>query len=143
MQFVIVYTSTFGNGKKVVERLTQTLTNKGNPATLLQTATANPASLPAADLYVFSAPAEAFNVKKDMRTLMQGLQGTEGKPYAIINTHAMKKNRLGKMEKLLSKKGMVKRADLEFQVSGDTKHGNGLPASWETKVDELAAKLTQ
>jgi flavodoxin len=141
MKYVIVYWSTLGNGKRLVEHLDKTLKNKGATGTLLKTDQANPSSLPPADIYIFSAPAEALNLQKNMRTFMKDLKGTDGKPYGIINTHGMKKNRLDKMEKLLSKKAMVKRASLDFQVSGDVKNANGLPEGWETSVDEFATKL--
>ena len=38
---------------------------------------------------------------------MKNLKGMEEKKYGIINTYGMKKDRLYKMEKLLSKKKMV------------------------------------
>jgi hypothetical protein len=64
------------------------------------------------------------------------------KKYGIINTHAMDKNRLNKMEKLLSKKHMVKVADVDFKVAGNgTETGNGLTEGWEAKLDEFAGKL--
>jgi len=66
----------------------------------------------------------------------------EGKKYGIINTHGMKKDRLEKMEKLLSKKKMMKVAGVEFHVEGDgVQTGNGLMQGWEGKLDEFAGKL--
>ena len=52
---------------------------------------------------------------------MKNLEGMEEKKYGIINTHGMKKNRLNKMEKLLSNKKMVKIAEVDFQVGKDAK----------------------
>ena len=52
-----------------------------------------------------------------------------------------KKNQLGKMEKLLSKKKMVKVASIDFQVGDGTEDGNGLPTGWEGKLDGFAGKL--
>lgn len=144
MQGVIVYWSRYGNGKKLVEHLSRTLQNKGTPTKLLKTDEANPAALPPADFYVFSAPAEALNLQKDMRDFLKRLDGTSGKPYGIINTHGMKKSRLPKMEKLLSKKGMTKRASIDFQVVGkEVQTGNGLPSGWETRMDEFASQLNK
>jgi flavodoxin len=140
MNYVIVYFSRYGNGKKLVEHLAVKLKPKGE-AKIFKTDEANPIAMPAAGAYVFSAPAEAFNLQKDMRGFMKKLSGMEGKKYGIINTHGMKKSRLAKMEKLLTKKGMLKAAELEFQVTGDYRNGNGLPAGWEKKLDEFAGKL--
>jgi len=97
--------------------------------------------MPEADLYVFSAPTEAFNIQKNMRNFMKKLEGMEGKKYGIINTHAMERNWLHKMEKLLSKKKMVKAAGVDFKVGKDASAGNGLMDGWERKLDEFAGKL--
>ena len=63
------------------------------------------------------------------------------KKYAINNTHGMKKNRLYKMEKLLSNKNMVKVTEVDFQIGKDSFKGNGLMKGWDAKVDEFASKL--
>jgi len=73
---------------------------------------------------------------------MKNLQGMEEKKYGIINTYGMKKSRLDKMEKLLSKKKMVKVAGVEFHVEGaGVQTGNGLMNGWEAKLDEFAGKI--
>jgi hypothetical protein len=73
---------------------------------------------------------------------MKKLKNLDGKKYGIINTYGMKKDRLDKMEKLLSKKKMVKVAGAGFFVEGDgVQTGNGLTAGWEAKLDEFAGKL--
>jgi hypothetical protein len=72
---------------------------------------------------------------------MKNLEGMEQKKYGIINTHAMKKDRLYKMEKLLSKKNMVKKAEVDFQVGKDSQTGNGLIEGWKSKLDDFAEKL--
>jgi len=140
MKYVIVYWSRYGNGKKIVDYLSEKIKIKGDTK-IFKTSETDPANLPEADLYIFSAPAEAFNVQKNMRNFMKKLEGTEGKKYAIINTHGMKKSALPKMEKILSKKKMIKVADAEFQVGDSVKEGNGLPKDWEEKIDEFSTKL--
>ncbi|KYK22159.1 hypothetical protein AYK21_04155 [Thermoplasmatales archaeon SG8-52-2] len=140
MNYVIVYWSRYGNGKKVVENLTTKLSKKGETK-IFTTDEANPSSMPEADLYVFSAPTEAFNLQKNMRKFMKKLKGMDGKKYGIINTHGMDRSWLGKMEKLLSKKNMEKVAEVDFKVGKDANTGNGLLDGWETKVDEFAGKL--
>jgi len=141
MKYVIVYWSRYGNGKKVVDHLAETLSKKGETK-VFTTDEANPTTMPTADVYVFSAAVEALNIQKNIRSFMKRLQGMDGKKYGIINTHAMDKNRLYKMEKLLSKKNMVKVAEVEFKVAGDgVQTGNGLMAGWEAKLEEFAGRL--
>ena len=142
MKYVIVYWSRFGNGKKLVDYLVQTLNEKKGAPQLFKTDEADPAAMPEADVYVFSAPTEVMNIQKNMRKFMRKLKVMDGKKYGIINTYGMKKNRLDKMEKLLSKKKMVKVAGAEFHVEGDgVQTGNGLMKGWEEKLDEFAGKL--
>ena len=141
MNYVIVYWSRYGNGKKVIDHLGEKLKQKGNVTQIFKTDDADPTAMPDADLYVFSAPTEAFNIQRNMRTFMKRLVGMENKKYGIINTHGMDKNWLAKMEKLLSKKKMVKVAGVDFQVGKDTKTGNALMNGWEAKLEEFAEKL--
>jgi hypothetical protein len=117
------------------------LKKQGAETQILMTKEAHPTSLPNADLYVFSAAAEKFNLQQDMRSFLKNLSGMNGKKYGIMNTHAMKKNRLGKMEKILSKKGMVKVAEVDFQVGKNLTSGNSFIGDWETKLGEFAKKL--
>jgi flavodoxin len=141
MKCVMVYWSRYGNGKKLVDSLEVILEKKGVETQVFTTDEANPAAMPTADVYVFSAPAEAFNLQMNMRLFMKRLSGMDGKKYGIINTHGMKKSRLSKMENLLSKKNMVKIAEVDFQVGKDARSGNGLLENWNAKLDEFAEKL--
>ncbi|HUS98741.1 MAG TPA: hypothetical protein VMY59_00280 [Candidatus Thermoplasmatota archaeon] len=141
MKYVLVYWSRYGNGRKLIDSLAVTLKKKGAETQVFITDEANPAAMPNADVYVFSAPAEAFNLQMNMRSFMKRLSGMDEKKYGIMNTHAMKKNRLGEMENLLSKKNMVKIAEVDFQVGKDTQSGNGLMGNWNAKLDEFAQKL--
>jgi len=141
MKYVIVYWSRYGNGKRIVDYLSTKLKEKSNDIQVLKTDEADPTSMPNADVYVFSAPTEAFNVQRNMRTFMKKLEGMEEKKYGIINTHGMNKNWLYKMEKLLSKKKMVKVAGVDFQVGKDANSGNGLMEGWESKLDEFSIKI--
>jgi len=140
VKYAIIYWSRYGNGKRIVERLAQKLEKKGE-VDVFKTTEVNPAAMPEADLYVFSSPTEAFNIQRNMRNFMKKLEAMEGKKYAIINTHAMKRNWLSKMEKLLSKKKMVRVAGVDFKVEGEVSTGNGLMDGWEEKLDEFAGKL--
>ena len=141
MKYIIVYWSRYGNGKKIVNYLSSKLNDKKVETKILKTDEADPTAMPEADVYVFSAPTEAFNVQTNMKTFMKKLEGMDGKKYGLINTHAMKKSRIPKMEKLLSKKQMVKVADVDFQIGEDAKNANGLTDNWESQVNDFADKL--
>ena len=140
MKYVIVYWSRYGNGKKVVYALSEKLKKKGE-VQILKTSDADPTAIPEADLYVFSSPTEAFRIQRNMRTFMKKLTDMEEKKYGIINTHAMDRNWLNVMEKLLSKKKMIKVAGVDFKVGKKPETGNALTSDWETKLDEFAKKL--
>jgi flavodoxin len=141
MKIAIIYWSRYGNGKKIVDYLEEKLKSKKADVQVLNTNDANPQSMPDADLYVFSAPTEAFNIQRNMRSFMKKLKNMDGKNYGIINTHAMDRNWLGKMEKLLTKNNMIKILGVDFKVSKEANTGNGLMEGWETKVDEFANKI--
>ncbi|MCX6667788.1 MAG: hypothetical protein NTV74_06110 [Euryarchaeota archaeon] len=141
MKYVIIYWSRYGNGKKLVDYLAKKLEKKGAETQIFKTDEADPTAMPPADTYIFSAPAEAANLQKNMRKFMKNLQGMKEKKYGIINTHGMKKNRLAKMEKLLSKKKMIKVASVDFPIGKDANTGNGLMEGWEAKLDEFVGKL--
>jgi len=141
MNVVIIYWSRYGNGKKIVDYLGEKLKTKKAEVQVFKTDEANPYSMPNADFYVFSAPTEAFNIQRNMRSFIKKLKNMEGKKYAIINTHSMEKNWLGKMEKLLSKKNMIKISGMDFKVSKEANTGNGLMEGWKNKVDEFSKKI--
>lgn len=142
MKYVVVYFSRYGNGKKLVEYLGEKLKENKGTVQLFKVNEVDSGKLPEADVYVFSAAAEALSLQRDMKTFLKNLSGMDGKKYGIINTHGMKKDRLDKMEKILSKKTMIKMAEVEFHVQGDgVQSGNGLPSGWESRLDEFAGKL--
>ena len=116
---------------------------KGAKTQVFKTDEADPAAMSKADLYVFSAPTEAFNIQRNMRTFLKKLQGMDEKKYGIINTHGMNRDWLNKMEKILSKKKMIKVAGVDFQVGKDANTGNGLMEGWEAKVDGFTENLLQ
>jgi len=141
MKYVIVYWSRYGNGKKVVDSLAGKLKEKGAESKIYKTDEADPTAMPKADIYIFSAATEAFNIQKDMKAFMKNLKGMEEKKYGIINTHGMKKDRLQKMEKLLSKKKMVNLTSVDFQVRDGSQTGDGLMEGWEVKLDWFVGQL--
>ncbi len=141
MKYTIVYWSRYGHNKKIVNYLAEKLKQKNAETFIFTTDEADPTSLPESDLYIFSAAAEAFNLQRNMKIFMKNLEGMNGKKYGIINTHAMNKNRLYKMENLLSKKKMTKVASVDFKVGKDIQSGNALSEGWKEKIDEFAEKL--
>ena len=138
MKYAIIYWSRYGNGKKIIEHLAGKL---AGDTQILKTDEADPKAMPEADFYIFSAPAEAFRVQKNMRSFIKNLKGMEGKKYGIINTHAMDRNWLSSMEKTLTKKKMEKIAGIDFKVGKEANTGNALPDGWEAEVEIFAAKL--
>jgi flavodoxin len=141
MKSVIVYWSRYGNGEKIVNHLSNKLKEEKVETKIFKTNEANPSKLPIADIYIFSSPTEAFNIQKNMRDFIKNLEGMDGKMYGIINTHAMKKDRLYKMDRLLSKKNMIKVTEIDFQVGKNANTGNGLADGWEIKVDNFVKQL--
>jgi menaquinone-dependent protoporphyrinogen IX oxidase len=141
MKYVMVYWSRFGHNKKIVNYLSEKLKDKPAETQIMSTDEADPTKMPDADFYIFSAPTEAFNLQKNMRKFMKNLEGLDKKNYAIINTHGMNKNWLPKMEKLLSKKNMVKVAEVDFQIGKDSKSGNAFVDDWESKLDDFSKKI--
>jgi flavodoxin len=141
MKYIIVYWSRYGHGKKIVNYLSESIKKKKGETQIFTTDEINPKSMPNGDFYIFSSPTEAFNIQRNMRNIMKKLEGMDGKKYGIINTHGMKRNWLNKMEKLLSKKNMVKVAGVDFQIGKNANTGEGLFDGWETKVDEFTNKI--
>jgi flavodoxin len=142
MDYAIIYWSRYGNGKRIVGYLSEKIKNKNSKIQVYKTDEVDPYSMPKADIYIFSSPTEAFNIQRNMRNLIKKLEGMNGKKYGIINTHGMNRNLLKKMDKLLSKKNMVKIAEVDFQVGKDANSGNGLMDGWESKVDDFIIDLS-
>ena len=141
MKYVLVYWSRYGHNKKLIDTLAELLKQNGAEIQILTTDEANPAAMPSADLYVFSAPAEAFNLQMNMKMFLKSLSAMEGRNYGIMNTHAMRKSRLNKMEKILSSKKMLKVAEMDFLIGKDMKSGDAFVEDWKTKLGEFAKKL--
>lgn len=136
MKVVIVYSSRYGNNRKCVDCVDGALKTKGHDVQVLNAPQSNPAQIPPADIYVFSGATEAFGLAKGIHDYIENIPELEGRKYALINTHGMKKPRgLPKMEKILSgKKKMVKVGEIHFQVGEGSQQGNGLPAGYEAQL---------
>lgn len=136
MKVVIAYSSRYGNGKKCVDCVDAALKAKGHEVQVLNAPESDPAQIPPADIYVFSGAAEAFGLAKGIRNYIENIPVLEGRKYALINTHGMKKPRaLPKMEKILSgKKKMVKVSEIHFQVGKGAEQGNALPEGYQAQL---------
>ena len=143
MESVIIYWSRYGNGKKAVDYLADKMNKKDVKIKVYRTEEANPAAMPDVDIYIFSAPTEAFSIQRNMKIFMKKLNGMEEKKYGIMNTHAMKGNMLKKMEKILAKKNMIKVAEVEIKVGKEAEKGNALMDGWQKKIDEFAYTLVK
>ncbi len=141
MKYVMVYWSRYGHNKKLVESLAEKLKKNGGETQIFMTGQTNPTALPNADVYIFSAAAEKFTLQSNMKSFMKKISRMDGKKYGIMNTHAMKKSKLAKMEKLLSQKNMVKIAEIDFRIGKNMSSGNAFLGDWEAKLDEFAKKV--
>ncbi|MFO7677953.1 MAG: flavodoxin domain-containing protein [Thermoplasmatota archaeon] len=141
MKYVMVYWSRTGINKKIVESLSEILKKKGAETQILKTDEADPCSMPDADVYVFSAPTEAFRIQKDMRFFLKKITGLQGKKYAVINTHGMKRNWVSSMKKVLENKQMDFLASVDFKVEKNNDKKLELPSDWEQTLSDFSAKL--
>lgn len=138
----MVYWSRYGHNAKIVNYLKEQLTNKEHSAKVFKADETDASLLPEADVYIFSAAAEAFRLQKHMRKFLKDFTGFEGKKYGIINTHAMKrKNWLKSMDNPLSKKNMQKVAEIDFHIGEGQQTGEGLSEGWQGKLDEFIEKI--
>lgn len=112
MKVCILYDSKFGTGKSCMEYLESILTNKGNDVEIYSVKEIAPASIPEADVYVFSAPTHLGNVSGKMKGFLKKIDNKNGKKYSVITTcMAPDKTRATEtMEQILNEKGMKKAA---------------------------------
>lgn len=142
MRVVIVYFSRYGNGKKCVDCVEAEMRKKGHEVEVLAANVSDPAKVPQADLYIFSAAAEQFGLNNEMKAYIRGMPELAGRKYALINTHGLKKPRgLPRMTKFCTEKKMVKLAEIDFQIGKDGKAGNGLPADYQARLTQWVAGL--
>jgi len=137
MNFVIVYSSRHGNGKKCVDVVEKQLKTKGQGVQVISANDADPAKLPPADIYIFSAASEKFSLATPMKKYLKKLPEKAGQKFALISTHAMDRAiGLNKMDKILTKKKMLKVGSIDFKVEGDIDKGQGLPEGYDAKLKQ-------
>ncbi len=122
MKICIAYESKYGNGKTCMEYLADILTKGGHEIDLFSVRERGPASVPEADLYVFSAPTQIGNVAGKMKKFLKKVViPKQDAKYALITTcmDPEKTKSLGTMEGILESKGVTKASDgLIIKVNG-------------------------
>lgn len=122
MKICIAYETKYGNGKKCMEYLQDELGNHGHDVDLFSVREVNPSSLPAAEVYIFSAPTQIGNVAGKMKKfLKKAVIPQEKAKYALITTclKPPKSKSIKTMESLIEPKGITRAIDgLMIKVDG-------------------------
>jgi multimeric flavodoxin WrbA len=144
MKIAIAYESKYGNGKKCMEFLKDTLAKGGHAVDLFSVREKNPNETGAADLYVFSAPVHAGNVAGKMKKYVKkAVFPKEGAKYALVATSGSGKCEkcFATLEGLLDPKGLQKAVDglsiLVTGMKGPCEDGH------ETKLAAFAKEITK
>jgi flavodoxin len=113
MKINIIYASWYGNGKKVVEELTEILLKKNQDVKLFSIMEKSKGVIPDADLYIFSSPTRKFNLPANVRDFINNLTLPKNQThYALMTTYLdPRRIALKKMGAILNLKGMSKAAD--------------------------------
>lgn len=141
MKVCIAYESKYGNGKKCVEHLQDTISKNGHDVETFSVRETKPDSLPQADIYVFSAPTQIGSPARKMKKFLKKLEvKQEGGRYALMTTHLNPKaTTLQKMEELLQPTRMTKVSDgLMIKVTGMK---GPLKSGYEEKLDAFAKDI--
>jgi len=117
MKINIIYESKFGNGKKMIEELTDILKAKKQEVQLFMFTSTRPDCLPEADLYIFHSPTRQFMLPLGVRSFIKRFRPPDKKArYSLMTTYMDPRTiALKKMDAFLQKKGMVKAVD-DFKV---------------------------
>ena len=119
MKINIVYESKFGNGKKMLDELSQILKNKNQEVELFKFTETDPRDLPRADLYLFHSPTRQFMLPLGVRSFVKKFKPpADARGYALSTTYMDPRTiALKKMDAYLQKKNMVKVAeDLKIKI---------------------------
>ena len=143
MNICILYYSTFGNGKKLMDHLESILKGKGHVVTLLPVIELKPPTLPPADLYFFSTPTHMGGPPGKMKRFLKKMEVGEGSgKYALVSTCMdLKAKTLMKMENLLLQKKMNKITEgLLFLVTGMK---GPLKDGYQQKLEDYASDVLE
>lgn len=155
MHVAYYHASRFGNGAAVAAKFAEIMTARGATVDVQHMRDADPGSLPAADLYVFSSPGIMGKPRRTARSFVKHVRLAPDARYAILTTEvAAKPDKNGQMpdpeklarwqrvmpimKELLAGKG-VEVAEATVRVT-DLK--GPLEEGWEDKVRAFADQLT-
>jgi hypothetical protein len=86
MKIEYLHASVYGNGAEVAEEFKRRMATRGVDVEVHHIRKVAPRSLPAADLYVFSAPGRFGKPKRDMRRFARKVDLPAGTRYALLTT---------------------------------------------------------
>jgi hypothetical protein len=150
-----LHASKYGNGVAVADELEHRMAAKGVTVDVHHIRDADPRHLPAADLYLFSAPGRFGRPIRRMRRFLEQLDLPAGTPYSVLTTEmAPRPDRktgevpdpvpgqkvLPVMNELLQAKGLRKVMDGTVHVTGLK---GPLEDGWQSKVDGYADRLAE
>ena len=155
MNIAYYHASRFGNGAAVAARFADLMTGRGVTVDVAHMRDADPKNLPAADVYVFSAPGFMGRPRRTARSFVRRVRLQPGARYAILTTEAaVRPDKNGQlpdpeklerwqqvmptMRKLLEGKG-VEVAEATVRVT-DLK--GPLEDGWEEKVRAFADQIS-
>jgi hypothetical protein len=156
MNIAYVHASKFGNGALVAEEFKKIMASRDVAVSVQHVHDANPADLPAADLYVFSSPGRMGKPKGNLCRFLRRVRLEPGTRYAILTTQAAPKpdKKTGKlptqeeqdrwervipiMTGLLDAKGLTKVAEAAVLVTGIK---GPLEKGWQNKVAAFADQI--
>ena len=140
MKINIVYESKFGNGKHVLDELSQLLKDKKQEVELFRFTETDPGNLPRADLYLFHSPTRQFMLPPGVRSFIRRFAPpVEKAKYALSTTYMDPRTiALKKIDAYLRKKGMVKvTEDLKIKVL----EIKGPLEEYREKIEDFADRL--
>jgi hypothetical protein len=155
MKIDYVHASKFGNGAMVAEELKAHMASRGIEVLVHHVDEMDPASLPPADLYVFSSPGRMGRPIRSMRRFLKDARLPAGTRYALLTTEmaprpdketgctpAEETSRFQRvrpiMNEILQRKGLIEVAEEKVYVT-DLK--GPLEQGWRHKVDAFADML--
>ena len=156
MTIEYVHASKYGNGAKVAEALRTRMASRGVDVLVHHVGEIDPASLPAAELYLFSSPGRIGKPIRSMRRFLKDLRLPAGTRYALLTTEMAPQpdKKTGRMpteeeickvqrvrpimNEILQDKGLVAVAEEKVYVTGLK---GPLEEGWRQKVDAFADRL--
>ena len=156
MKIEYLHASKFGNGVKVAEAFARDMSARGVEVSVHHIRDVAPASLPPADLYLFSSPGRLGKPIRGMRRFLEDLELPAGTRYAILTTEMAPKpdKKTGRMpteeeicryqrvrpilHETLQGKGLDEVAEDKVFV---TSIQGPLEDGWRQKVEAFAARV--